>query len=150
MATHWTACTPEEHPEIERSTLISGEEWKRLYGEAKELLKTSQEMFDDTKPGSGVKAAVGAQNPGPFHKQTQFIRNRLVRDTLQKAYPNLTGEDVKPQFLPLAGERRKDVPEFITWSGTDTVLGDDVVNNLGTDQAKLEIKVLIIANTQLS
>ena len=55
MATHWTACTPEEHPTIERSNLLTEEEWQNYYKKAKELLKTNQDMFDDTKSGSGIK-----------------------------------------------------------------------------------------------
>ena len=148
MATHWTACTPEEHTGIERSTLISDDEWQTLYKEAKELFKTSQDMFDDTKAGSGVQAAVLAdstvENHGPYHNQSKFIRNPLVRDALRKAYPDLKGKNVEPQYLPLAGERRKDKPEFITWSGADTVLGEDIVKGLESEESKLEIKVWYI------
>ncbi len=142
MATHWTACTPEEHPEIERSKLIPDDEWPTLYDEARQLMKTSQEMFDDTKPGSGVKAATGDRACARYHKQTHFIRNPLVLNTLKEAYPELKGEEVEPQYLPLAGERRQDVPEFITWSGTDTILGEDIIESLGsTGTSKLTIKV---------
>lgn len=148
MATHWTACTPEEHAKIERSKLISPEEWKTLYAEAKELFKTSQDMFDDTKSGSGVQAAIladsTAENHGPYHDQSHFIRNPLVRDTLRNAYPDLKGENVEPQYLPLAGERRKDAPEFITWSGADTVIGDDIIKDLGSKESKIEIKVRML------
>ena len=145
MATHWTACTPEEHPKIERSTLLDEKEWEKYYDIARKLLKTSQDMFDDTKPGSGVKEAVlnvNSIDPGPFHKLGHFIRNPLVRDQLRKAYPGLTSPEAIPQYLPLAGERRTDVPEFITWSGADTVLGDGIINNLGSGENMLEIKVI--------
>ena len=133
MATHWTACTPEEHPDIERSKHIPDDEWPILYQKARDLVKTSQEMFDDTKPGSRV--GLGG------HPQTHFIRNRIVRDTLKKAYPKLIGKKVEPQYLPLAGERCKDKPEFITWSGTDTILGEKIIQSLGSQQSKLIIKV---------
>ena len=131
MATHWTACTPEEDPS-ERSKLISDKQWPILYDEAKALLKTSQEMFDDTKPGSYAKKVT----PGG-----KFIRNNLVLETLKSTYPNLTDPKAIPQYLPLAGERRPDTPEFITWSGSDTVLGDDIINELGKTTCKLELKV---------
>ncbi|XP_068745924.1 uncharacterized protein [Montipora capricornis] len=57
MATHWTACTPREHPTIERSQLFTDQEWDEMYKEAETILKTNQNMFDDTKidqPGGGV------------------------------------------------------------------------------------------------
>lgn len=140
MSTHWTACTPEEHPKIERSTLFTDDEWKEYYKKAKDLLKTNQEMFDDTKPGSGVKVPIKKSGDGVYHRLHHFIRNPLVLDALKEAYPHLKGE-AAPQYLPLAGVRRTDVPEFITWSGTDTILGDTIIDSLGSTDSKLEIKV---------
>lgn len=147
MATHWTACTPEQHATLERSKLIDGKEWEQLYGEAKKLVKTTQEMFDDTKPGSRVEESVkhGDQSRFrsiPFHRQPHFIRNNLVLDVLKRTYPQLKGT-AAPQYLPLAGERRTTVPEFITWSGADTILGDKIIEKLGTPLSKLGIKVQI-------
>jgi hypothetical protein len=141
MATHWTACTPEEFPRLnvegsdsikssdtsgwrERSTLIADSEWKVLYKEAMTLLKTSQEMFDDSKPGA-------------YADGKKFIRNRLVLNALKSAYPNLKGA-AAPQYLPLAGERRPDAHQFITWTGTDTILGDAIING-----SKLTLKVTV-------
>lgn len=108
MATHWTACTPREHPTIERSPLYTNDEWDRLYGDAETILKTNQNMFDDST----------------------FIRNNVVRDILRKTYPDLEKKEAIPQYLPLAGVRRKDAPEFIKWSGSDTVLGEDMLKAL--------------------
>lgn len=124
MATHWTACTPREHPS-ERSTLISDEEWDDLYTKAEKLLNTNQNMFDDTK----IDEFGGGAPDGVTH----FIRNNLVRDALRSAYPNLQGDKVIPQYLPLAGVRRSDAPEFITWSGADTVLGEVMLEALETE-----------------
>ena len=122
MATHWTACTPREHPTIERSSLYTDDEWDRLYKDAETILKTNQNMFDDTmidKHGGGAPSGV-----------THFIRNTVVRDILRKTFPDLKKKEAIPQYLPLAGVRRKDAPEFITWSGSDTVLGEDMLKAL--------------------
>jgi len=69
MATHWTACTPEQHKDIERTKLLSNLEWIELYKDAKKLLKTNQEMFDDTKPGSYVKGTVSKK---PYFPENKF------------------------------------------------------------------------------
>ena len=130
MATHWTACTPREHPS-ERSTLLTNEQWDALYQEAELLLKTNQDMFDDTKLD-------GSTGPGGL---THYIRNTLVKNTLQATYPLLQEDDTKPQYLPLAGVRREGVPEFITWSGADTVLGDDMLQTLKDGGTTFELKV---------
>lgn len=132
MATHWTACTPREHPTIERSPLYANDEWDRLYKNAETILKTNQNMFDDTKtdkPGGGAPNGV-----------THFIRNHVVRDILRKTYPDLKKKEAIPQYLPLAGVRRKDAPEFITWSGSDTVLGEDMLKAL-KEGDRFELKV---------
>ena len=117
MATHWTACTPREHPTIERSDLLTNEEWDKLYTKAEAILKTNQTMFEKS------------------------IRNTVVKETLQSAYPELKTDKDKPQNLPLAGERNKEADEFVTWSGGDTVLGDELINMLGTEQSKFVLKV---------
>lgn len=117
MATHWTACTPREHPTIERSTLIDDKEWDELYCDAESLLKTNQKMFDDPK----------------------YIRNNLVLNTLKTTYPHLQGNGA-PQYLPLAGERREKAKEFITWTGADTILGDALINSLGKEDSKFILK----------
>ena len=116
MATHWTACTPRQH-EIERSDLLTKDEWDKLYDKAEGILKTNQEMFEDS------------------------IRNTVVKETLQETYPELDHLHTKPQNLPLAGERNKAAPELVTWSGGDTVLGEDLINMLGTDDSKFHLKV---------
>ena len=132
MATHWTACTPRENPTIERSPLFTDQEWDEMYKEAETILKTNQNMFDDTKidqPGGGAPCGV-----------THFIRNTLVRDNLRSTYPLLKKKEAIPQYLPLAGVRRKDAPEFITWSGADTVLGEDMLKAL-KEGNRFELKV---------
>lgn len=119
MATHWTACTPREHPKIERSNLLTDEQWEKLYTEAETILKTNQKMFEKS------------------------IRNTVVKEKLQTTYPELHTPEDMPQNLPLAGERNKAAPELVTWSGGDTVLGDELINMLNTEQNKFVLKVAI-------
>lgn len=121
MSTHWTACTPREY-KSERSALFSPEIWDSLYKEAEKLLNTNQNMFDDTKIDS-----FGGGAPGGIR---HFIRNNLVRDVLRETYPDLKESTAMPQYLPLAGVRRQDAPEYITWSGANTVLGDVMLDEL--------------------
>lgn len=136
MATHWTACTPEQ-TEVEKGkwTGIESSEWEHLYDEAKKLLRTTQEMFDDTKDGS-----YAGKNGLP----KKFMRNHIVLDTLKTAYKaELSTPACEPQYLPLAGRRRSEMPQFIEWSGADTILGDDIIEKLGskaTDNFVLKVK----------
>jgi pyranose oxidase len=98
MATHWTCATPRHHPTVERSEIFSALEWDHLYSEAEALLNTHTDQFEGS------------------------IRHNLVREVLQAEYAELLGE-YAPRSLPLAVERRRDNPELVHWSGSDTVLG---------------------------
>jgi pyranose oxidase len=98
MATHWTCATPRHHPTLERADSYSDDEWNRLYDAGEALLHTSQHEFDHS------------------------VRHQVVRDTLQAEYTELP-EPYGVQNLPLAVRRRTDHPEFVHWTGTDTVLG---------------------------
>ena len=98
MTTHWTCATPRQHPTMERSDIYSAEEWDRLYQEAEVLLNTNSHEFDGS------------------------IRHNLVKETLANEYTDLP-EGYKVNNLPLGVKRREDNPEFVHWTGTDTVLG---------------------------
>jgi pyranose oxidase len=98
MATHWTCACPEQHP-IERTDIISNNEWNVLYEEAKKLLNVSTKEYDNS------------------------IRHNVVLKALKDEYEELP-EAYAPQSLPLAVERRQDNDELVTWSGSDTVLGE--------------------------
>ncbi|HVL26190.1 MAG TPA: GMC oxidoreductase, partial [Thermomicrobiales bacterium] len=50
------------------------------------------------------------------------IRHTMVKESLQAEFHELP-EAYGVQNLPLAVERRKDNPEFVHWTGTDTVFG---------------------------
>lgn len=130
MATHWSAGTPRGHPS-ELSTLIKKDTWVDLYEEAEKLLNTNQNMFDDTK----IDQFGGGAPDGVTH----FIRNNLVRDALRKTYPDIEDE-YGPQYLPMAGVRRKEAPQFITWSGANTVLGEEMLKALKEGDETFQLK----------
>ena len=120
MATHWTAATPRENPDVERSPLLTPEEWDKYYTESEKLLKTNTHMFDDS------------------------IRNYLVKKVLLETYPNLP-KPYEPQNLPLAGECNKKTKDFITWTGGDTILGNDLVKQIQCDDgSNIKLKVCIM------
>lgn len=98
MATHWTCATPRHHPTMERSDIYTDDEWDRLYDAGETLLNTHRHEFDHS------------------------IRHHVVRDVLAAEFDELA-EPYQVQNLPLAVERRTDHPEFVTWTGTDTVFG---------------------------
>ena len=116
MGTHWTNATPRENPVVERSHLLKDKDWHHYYDESEKLLKTTQEMF-------------------------KGIRNTVVRENLIKAYPKLKFP-YSPQQLPLAGERRKEAPEFVTWTGSNTVLGKKLVEQImSKKEVPMKLKV---------
>ena len=121
MGTHWTNATPRENPVVERSHLLTAKDWDHYYDESEKLLKTTQEMF-------------------------KGIRNTVVRETLIKAYPKLR-TPYSPQQLPLAGERRKEAPEFVTWTGSNTVLGKKLVEQImSKKEGPIKLKVNFSCN----
>ena len=105
MGVHWTCSCPRQHPTVERSSLITGKEWDDLYDKAETLLNVHKDLFEDS------------------------IRNTIVRQILRETYPDLP-EGYKPGTLPLAAERNSHCKEFVTWSGTDVILGDELINML--------------------
>ena len=96
MATHWTCACPRPHPEERENNPIDPQELDALLHRAETILDVTTDQYDDS------------------------IRHNVVLDTLK---PKL-GDRVKP--LPLAVRRRTDNPDYVTWSGSDTVLGNAV------------------------
>ena len=117
MATHWTAAVPRQHPKVERSSIIDNEEWQVLYEESEKLLKKSDDLFQNS------------------------IRNTVVKEVLNETYEEeITESECLPQNLPLAGVRKKE--EFVMWSGSDTILGEDLVKDIKSgDCSKIQLKV---------
>ena len=123
MATHWNGNIPRAHPGIERSSLLTNQEWDELYDESEMLLNKSQTDLC-----------------------LKSIRNAIVRETLQKAYLELS-PPYNPQNLPVAGERTKETHEFLTLTGADTVLGDHLIKMIETADERMTLKVGVVPRT---
>lgn len=120
MATHWTAAVPRQHPKIERSDLLTDAEWSEYYQKSEELLKKSSHLFDHS------------------------IRHNIVKKVLKETYPELDGKEYPPQSLPLAGERRQEAKEFVTWSAANTILGEHLIELIkkgNSDTIQLKVKL---------
>ena len=109
MGSHWTCCTPEEFPEIERSDLFSDAEWRALYDEARKLFHTNSTAFDDS------------------------IRQQLVKKTLREA--NLGREFIS---LPLACQRNQKNKDYVEWTASATILGNLAEPNCRSDEFELK------------
>ena len=100
---------------IERSSLIT--DWDCLYERSEALLKKSDNLFEKS------------------------IRNTVVKEVLQEAYPDID-KQYSPRNLPLAGVRNG---EFVTWTGSNTILGEDLVKIIksgdNSKDAKISLKV---------
>ena len=101
MGVHWTCAIPRENPEVERSTLLSDEEWNALYNKAEELLCRHDDVFDDS------------------------IRHTVVRETASKCLP-----DRGVRSLPQAVQRNPHDTSLVRWTGPDVVLGDELTGML--------------------
>ncbi|ONI90721.1 pyranose oxidase [Saccharothrix sp. ALI-22-I] len=103
MATHWTCATPQFHENLELN-------WTSDTGVVHQYPIGIEEMKNYYKTAKDIIKT----NSTAFDAS---VRHQLVRTVLkEEGYPI--------ESLPLAVERRTDNPEFVTWSGTDTVLGD--------------------------
>ena len=100
MATHWTCACPRPHPEERQKNPIAAQELDTLLQRAEKILDVTTDQYDKS------------------------IRHNLVLKTLQKQTELDLKDRAKP--LPLAVRRRKDNPDYVTWSGADTVLNKAV------------------------
>jgi len=96
MATHWTCACPLPHAEERRENPIASAELAALLARGRAILDVTTDQYDDS------------------------IRHNTVLDALR------AGTDRNIQPLPLAVRRRADNPIYVTWSGSNTVLGDAV------------------------
>ena len=117
ISNHWTAAVARQHPADERSSIIDYEEWQVLYKESEKHLKKSDELFQNS------------------------IRNTIVKEVLNETYEEeITESEYLPQNLPLAGVRKKE--EFVVWSGSDSILGEDLVKDIKSgDCWRMQLKV---------
>ena len=57
------------------------------------------------------------------------IGNTIVKEVLNETYKDeITESEFLPQNLPLAGVRKK--KEFVMWSGSVTILGENLVKDI--------------------
>jgi pyranose oxidase len=96
MATHWTCACPLPHAEERKLNPIAPVELDFLLNRAREILDVTTDQYNNS------------------------IRHNTVLDALKAG----TTRNIQP--LPLAVRRRKDNPIYVTWSGSNTVLGDAV------------------------
>ncbi|KAH8087880.1 pyranose 2-oxidase [Cristinia sonorae] len=103
MSTHWTCACPTPHPEEIEKNPIPKSERDKLYQRAHVLLNVHNDQYDKNAQGQDIS-----------------IRHNVVKKTLLDNLPAKRNV----QSLPLAVERRKDNPNYVTWTGANTVLGD--------------------------
>jgi pyranose oxidase len=96
MATHWTCACPLPHADERRENPIASSELDGLLTQARGILDVTTDQYDES------------------------IRHNTVLDALKDG----TTRNIQP--LPLAVRRRADNPLYVTWSGSNTVLGDAV------------------------
>ncbi|KAL2670161.1 hypothetical protein Neosp_015042 [[Neocosmospora] mangrovei] len=94
MGSHWTCCTPRQHP-MERSTLFDDNKWSSLYDRAEKLFDKTDTAFDKS------------------------IRQQLVKRTLDQIWP-----ERGMKSMPLACKRNQKNNHYVEWSATATILGD--------------------------
>jgi pyranose oxidase len=96
MSSHWTCCTPRQHPKLERSSIFSEREWELLYTEAEERIKTNSTLFNDS------------------------IRQQLVQRTLEGFHYGNGERKFIP--MPLAAQKLPG-QSYLEWSSSSTVFG---------------------------
>ena len=99
MATHWTCASPRHHPTIERTGLISADGM-----------------------GRAVRRGGAAPRRDTGVLLVSHCATRSSGRCWRQEYRELE-EPYQVQALPLAVRRREDDPQYVRWSGTDTVLG---------------------------
>ncbi|KAL0570156.1 Pyranose 2-oxidase [Marasmius crinis-equi] len=96
MATHWTCACPLPHEEERVHCPIDKAEFDGLLGRAGQLLNVHDDQYDNA------------------------IRHTVVKERLGAMLPEERGL----RSLPLAVQRRTDNPDYVTWTGSDTILGE--------------------------
>ncbi|KAG9123868.1 Pyranose 2-oxidase [Ceratobasidium sp. 392] len=99
MATHWTCACPFPHEEERKLCPVPKDEFDFYLKKAYELLNVNLNEYDHS------------------------IRHNLVKDALASHY----GQE-RVKNLPLAVKRNTDNPEYVTWTGVDTILGEQANN----------------------
>jgi len=113
MATHWTCACPLPHAEEREKNPIAPAELDQLLTRSRNILHVTTDQYDGS------------------------IRHNTVLDALRAG----TTRNIQP--LPLAVRRRTDNPLYVTWSGSNTVLGDAVDNPRFTLSAETRVTRVI-------
>ncbi|KAG7098215.1 hypothetical protein E1B28_000183 [Marasmius oreades] len=121
MATHWTCACPTPHPEEIVNNPIPKAERDELYVQARKLLNVHNDQYDKNAKGDDIS-----------------IRHNVVKKTLLDNLP----QERNVQSLPLGVERRRDNPAYVTWTGANTVLGDQA-KLLGTKRFTLKTETRV-------
>jgi pyranose oxidase len=102
MATHWTcACPiPNDEERVQIHQVITKDKMDKLLNDAGTLLNVHFDQYDNS------------------------IRHKLVKDGLTKALSQFKDRKFEP--IPLAVKRRDDNPDYVTWTGANTILGNRI------------------------
>ncbi|KAF9265018.1 pyranose 2-oxidase [Marasmius fiardii PR-910] len=122
MSTHWTCACPTPHAEELVNNPIPKSERDKLYVEARKLLNVHNDQYDKDAEGNDIS-----------------IRHYVVKKGLLDNLP----KERNVQSLPLGVERRKDNPTYVTWTGANTVLGDQAMKLLGTKRFTLRTETRV-------
>ena len=116
MAVHWTCAIPRQNPDVEQSHLIAPDEWSKLYDRAEELLALDKnhEVFKNS------------------------IRNMMVMHEIKQRFPNRGVRE-----LPLAVQPNTSDDTQVVWSGSDTVLGEELVQIVEQKQPEAKFQILV-------
>ncbi|KAI0469202.1 hypothetical protein F4859DRAFT_516145 [Xylaria cf. heliscus] len=108
MSTHWTCCTPRQHPH-ERSKLFTDKQWESMYGDCEQIFNTNK-----------------------VHPENS-VRHRLVKYMLEDAFQRDFKNGVKKprqkgprevRSMPLAGKTNNVNKSYTEWTCTATILND--------------------------
>ena len=113
-ASHLIALKAIPHAEERVNCPVPAAEFEELLGQAAELLNVNENEFDVS------------------------IRHREIKKTLKDAFP-----DREFKNIPLAVKRREDNPQFVTWTGSNTVLGGAIDNGRLTLKDETRVTALI-------
>jgi hypothetical protein len=111
---HLIALVALPHPDERVNCPIPSTEFEELLEQAAEILNVNENEFDIS------------------------IRHREIKKALKDAFP-----DREIKNIPLAVKRREDNPKLVTWTGSNTVLGDAIDNDRLTIQDEMRVTALI-------
>ncbi|KAJ3826739.1 pyranose 2-oxidase [Lentinula raphanica] len=116
MATHWTCACPTPHSEETTQSPVERNELDSLLTRARDLVKVDSTVFDES------------------------IRHNTVKDILTDSFPNRN-----IRSIPLAVQRHaKSKSGFVTWSGSNTILGDYVNDSRLTIASEQRVTQLLV------